>query len=180
MSVPQVSHLHAFHADQTRRSPAADYLIVITKRTKVATVLGSAVYAASDFSVFPIDRSASNADLVKNPEESYLLGLVKSHLYSAPFYFTYGGYNVTTRLQEQQPPPSAADGDNNHSTASRPFWQTVSLCPMSWLSCFFHAEHKLLTTGTLARARSRTTASSGTATCKGASSTPPPSAGPKT
>ncbi|KWU45084.1 hypothetical protein RHOSPDRAFT_33333 [Rhodotorula sp. JG-1b] len=102
----------------------SDYLIVITKRTKVATVLGSAVYAASDFSVFPIDRSANNADLVKNPEESYLLGLVKSHLYSAPFYFTYGGYNVTTRLQEQQPPPSAADGDNNHSTASRPFWQT--------------------------------------------------------
>ncbi|TKA51852.1 hypothetical protein B0A53_05204 [Rhodotorula sp. CCFEE 5036] len=102
----------------------SDYLIVITKRTKVATVLGSAVYAASDFSVFPIDRSANNADLVKNPEESYLLGLVKSHLYSAPFYFTYGGYNVTTRLQEQQPPPAGADGDN-HSVASKPFWQAA-------------------------------------------------------
>ncbi|GAA5985256.1 hypothetical protein JCM10908_002588 [Rhodotorula pacifica] len=98
----------------------SDYLIVITKRTKVATVLSTAVYSASDFSVFPIDRSASSADLVKQPEEAYLLGLVKSHLYSAPFYFTYGtgagrgaGYNVTTRLQEQ----SIAGEDNV------PFWQ---------------------------------------------------------
>lgn len=103
---------------------AADYLIVITKRTKVATVLGSAVYAASDFSVFPIDRAANNADLVKNPEESYLLGLVKSHLYSAPFYFTYGGYNVTTRLQEQQPD---AGNNNSNSLATKPFWQSASL-----------------------------------------------------
>ncbi|GAA5862472.1 hypothetical protein JCM3774_002529 [Rhodotorula dairenensis] len=94
----------------------ADYLIVITKRTKVATVLGSAVYAAADFSVFPIDRSASSVQLVKNPEEAYLLGLVKSHLYSAPFYFTYGGgYNVTIRLQEQQQPAAGEP---------KPFWQT--------------------------------------------------------
>ena len=134
---PQVSVRPRLHPARiplpqlTPSSPlAADYLIVITKRTKVATVLGSAVYAASDFSVFPIDRSANNADLVKNPEESYLLGLVKSHLYSAPFYFTYGGYNVTTRLQEQQPPPAGADGDN-HSVASKPFWQAVGLCLIS-------------------------------------------------
>lgn len=151
----------------------ADYLIVITKRTKVATVLGSAVYAAADFSVFPIDRSANNADLVKNPEESYLLGLVKSHLYSAPFYFTYGGYNVTTRLQEQQP-----DGDH-HYPPSKPFWQTVGLRLLMSGPLFRHFERKLLTTP-LSRACSRTIASSGTVTCKVASSTPPPSAGPKT
>ncbi|GJN93420.1 hypothetical protein Rhopal_006475-T1 [Rhodotorula paludigena] len=78
-----------------------DYLIVITKRTKVATVLGHAVYAAGDFSVFPLERQ-SHAELLKQPNEAYLLGLVKSHLYSAPFYFTYGGYNVTTRLQQQE------------------------------------------------------------------------------
>lgn len=40
--------------------------------------------------------------LLGQPDEAYLLGLLKSHLYSAPFYFTYGGYDVTTRLQEQK------------------------------------------------------------------------------
>ncbi|BGP50703.1 Phosphoinositide phosphatase sac1 [Rhodotorula kratochvilovae] len=92
------------------RSPP-DYLIVITKRTKVATVLGSAVYSATDFSVFPLERS-STAELLKQPEEAYLLGLVKSHLYSAPFYFTYGGYNVTSRLQQQEP-------------SDKPLWETA-------------------------------------------------------
>lgn len=80
---------------------AADYLVVITKRKKVATVLSTPIYAATDFSVFPIERSTTVA-LLGQPDEAYLLGLLKSHLYSAPFYFTYGGYDVTTRLQEQK------------------------------------------------------------------------------
>ncbi|GAA6054500.1 hypothetical protein JCM3770_001019 [Rhodotorula araucariae] len=89
----------------------SDYLIVVTKRTKVATVFGSAVFAATDFSLFPLER-ASTADLLKQPDEAYLLGLVKSHLYSAPFYFTYGGYNVTSRLQQQEP-------------SDKPLWETA-------------------------------------------------------
>ncbi|GAA6022279.1 hypothetical protein JCM10207_008913 [Rhodosporidiobolus poonsookiae] len=90
---------------------ASDYLIVITKRTKVATVFQTPVYSATDFSVFPIDRGTS-AELLKQPEEAYLLGLVKSHLYSAPFYFSYGGYNVTARLQQQEP-------------SEKPLWETA-------------------------------------------------------
>ncbi|GAA6022266.1 hypothetical protein JCM8202_001999 [Rhodotorula sphaerocarpa] len=93
----------------------SDYLIVITKRTKVATVFGSPVFAASDFSVFPLDRSAGAStatNLLKSPEESYLLGLVKTHLDTAPFYFTYGGYSLATRLQEQKV-----------GGADKPFWQ---------------------------------------------------------
>ncbi|BGP34362.1 Phosphoinositide phosphatase sac1 [Rhodotorula toruloides] len=89
----------------------SDYLIVITKRTKVATVFTSPIYAANDFSVFPLERSSS-AELVKHPQEAYLLGLIKSHLYSAPFYFTYGAYNVTSRLQEQEP-------------SEKPLWETA-------------------------------------------------------
>ncbi|BGP02525.1 Phosphatidylinositol-3-phosphatase SAC1 [Rhodotorula toruloides] len=89
----------------------SDYLIVITKRTKVATVFTSPIYSANDFSVFPLERSSS-AELVKHPQEAYLLGLIKSHLYSAPFYFTYGGYNVTSRLQEQEP-------------SEKPLWETA-------------------------------------------------------
>lgn len=143
---------------------AADYLIVITKRTKVATVLGAAVYAAADFSVFPIDHAASNARLVKDPEEAYLLGLVKSHLYSAPFYFTYGaGYNITTRLQEQL--PAAAE-------PPKPLWQTVSPAPFSFRVL------AVRTSLTFPPANSRTTASSGTGTSRVASSTPPPPPGP--
>lgn len=92
--------------------PAADYLVVITKRKKVATVLGTAVFAAQDFSVFPIERSTTVA-LLGQPDESYLLGLLKSHLYSAPFYFTYGGYDVTKRLQEQ-------------TSSDAPFYESVS------------------------------------------------------
>lgn len=52
--------------------------------------------------------------MLKNPEEAYLLGLVKSHLYTASFYYTYGGYQIATRLQEQQ-----VTGDD------KPFWQKV-------------------------------------------------------
>ncbi|CEQ41659.1 SPOSA6832_03410 [Sporobolomyces salmonicolor] len=79
-----------------------DYLIVITKRTKVAHVLSTPIYSAADFAVFPIERTSSS-ELLRQPEEAYLLGLVKSHLYSAPFYFSYGGYNVSTKLQAQEP-----------------------------------------------------------------------------
>lgn len=59
------------------------------------------MYSAKDFSVFPIDPSSTVINLLANVDEAYLLGLLKTHLFSAPFYFTYGGYNVTQRLQEQ-------------------------------------------------------------------------------
>ncbi|KAK4047513.1 Phosphoinositide phosphatase sac1 [Microbotryomycetes sp. JL221] len=94
----------------------SDYLVVITKRTKVATILSTPVYSATDFSVFPIERS-STSQLLSEPDEAYLLGLLKSHLYSAPFYFTYGGaYDVTTRLQKQQQP----------GTTNSPLWEKAS------------------------------------------------------
>lgn len=95
----------------------ADYLVVITNRNKVATVLTTPVYAATNFSVFPVDR-AGNPSLLAQPDEAYLLGLLKTHLFSAPFYFTYGGYNVTNRLQEQK--------------SAGAFWETVSdICCLS-------------------------------------------------
>ncbi|GAA5859366.1 hypothetical protein JCM5353_004677 [Sporobolomyces roseus] len=92
----------------------SDYLIVITKRTKIARLLSSTVYSATDFAVFPIEPSSSSSSISANPEETYLLGLIKSHLYSAPFYFTYGGWNVTTRLQEQ-----------GSASFEKPLWETA-------------------------------------------------------
>jgi hypothetical protein len=69
-------------------------------------VLETPIFAATDFSVFPIDRS-STVSLLGHPDEAYLLGLIKAHLFSAPFYFTYGGYDVTSRLQAQATPGKA-------------------------------------------------------------------------
>ncbi|GAA5877836.1 hypothetical protein JCM8547_002693, partial [Rhodosporidiobolus lusitaniae] len=103
-----------------------DYLIVITKRTRVATVFTTPVYSATDFSVFPVERGSA-AELLKQPEEAYLLGLIKSHLYSAPFYYSYGGYNVTARLQLQEP-------------SEKPLWETAD-------DRFFwnrHLQHRLI------------------------------------
>ncbi|KAK4049589.1 Phosphoinositide phosphatase sac1 [Microbotryomycetes sp. JL201] len=110
----------------------SDYLVVITKRNKVATILSTPVYAATDFSVFPIERSTTT-QLLAEPDEAYLLGLLKSHLYSAPFYFTYGGsYDVTTRLQKQV------------GNADQPLWQRAD-------DRFFwnrHLQRKLIDTST--------------------------------
>lgn len=107
--------VRAVCADSPLISPA-DYLVVVTARTLVADVLGTPVYAAKDFSVFPLDRSPTVA-LLAHPDEAYLLGLLKTHLFSAPFYFTYGGYNLTQRLQEQVLRDPA-----------KPFFETVR-CP---------------------------------------------------
>jgi hypothetical protein len=93
----------------------ADYLVVITKRAKVARICSTTVWTATDFSVYPIERSTSK-ELLQQPDEAYLLGLLKAHLFSAPFYFTYGGYNVTLRLQAQD------------LKSSKPLYDTVSLC----------------------------------------------------
>lgn len=98
---------------------SADYLIVITKRKQVGNVLSTPIYTATDFAVYPLEKS-SNLTLLSQPDEAYLLGLLKSHLFSAPFYFTYGGYNVTTRLQTQ----------SNSTTAA--WWETVSFATSSF------------------------------------------------
>ena len=77
---------------------------MITARKKVARVFSTDVYEATDFAVYPIEPSAlgTKAWLAnRSPSEKALLGLVKAHLFSAPFYFTYGGYDLTTRVQIQ-------------------------------------------------------------------------------
>jgi len=118
-------------------------------------VFSTTIYSATDFAVFPVDRR-STTQLLGSADEAYLLGLVKAHLYSAPFYFTYGGYNVCSRLQAQ-----AAPGEKQ-----KPFWQQASrpspkLAPRvaSWLGGG-------LTVWVWGWAlRRRTTGSSGTGTC---------------
>ena len=115
------SLLRPFDAIFIILSFSADYLVVITKRKLVSTILNTAIYAATDFSVFPVDR-ATTVELLAHPDEAYLLGLLKAHLFSAPFYFTYGGYNVTNRLQQQK------------LNDERSFWETVGCVSLRQLS----------------------------------------------
>ncbi|CAD6582654.1 MAG: hypothetical protein CYPHOPRED_002091 [Cyphobasidiales sp. Tagirdzhanova-0007] len=85
---------------------STDYLIFITSRKRVSRVMGTDIYLALDFKVYPMDPSLSSSAISKSaglhrPTETFLLSLVKGHLYSGPFYFSYGDYDVTSRLQIQ-------------------------------------------------------------------------------
>ncbi|CAO1636460.1 unnamed protein product [Parajaminaea phylloscopi] len=75
------------------------FLVVITARSHVTTLLGSPIYMATDFRLFPISPKADKS-LMKHPVEKTLLELLKSHLYSAPFYFSHG-WDLTSSLQRQ-------------------------------------------------------------------------------
>ncbi|CAO1615005.1 unnamed protein product [Sympodiomycopsis kandeliae] len=81
------------------------FLVVITARSHVTTLLDSPVYMATDFRVFPI---SSNADR-HHPVEKTLLELLKAHLYSAPFYFSHG-WDLTSSLQRQSKVSKEATG----------------------------------------------------------------------
>ena len=94
------------------RLHTTEFLIVITSRKKVAQILASDIYMATDFRVFPVNKEAKPS-LLKHPVEKTLLGLLKSHLYSAPFYFSYS-YDLTSSMQRQ-----ASLG----ADASKPLWQ---------------------------------------------------------
>ncbi|GAA5898898.1 uncharacterized protein JCM6883_003464 [Sporobolomyces salmoneus] len=100
----------------------SDYLIVITKRTKITRILQVPVYSANDFALYPISRNSPSStveSLTEQPQETYLLGLIKSHLYSAPFYFTYDQkYNLTMRLQQQQE-------ERGDEEKEKPLWETA-------------------------------------------------------
>ncbi|KDN52776.1 putative SAC1-recessive suppressor of secretory defect [Tilletiaria anomala UBC 951] len=78
----------------------SDFLIVVTSRKKVGSILGSDIFLATDFRVLPISADAKRALLMRNPVEKTLLDLLKTHLYSAPFYFSYT-YDLTSSMQRQ-------------------------------------------------------------------------------
>lgn len=93
--------------DQQALIPAgsqADYLVVITERRRVARILDTEVFHAQDFGIYPIDPS--NKGPISHlseagPEEAYLLSLLKASVEAAPFFFTYGPYDITNTLQNQ-------------------------------------------------------------------------------
>ncbi|EJT97779.1 hypothetical protein DACRYDRAFT_71440 [Dacryopinax primogenitus] len=78
----------------------ADFLIVITNRARHGRLIGSEIYLATDFKVLPIPSTANSAQLLDHPVEKRLLTLVKNHLDSGKFWFSYG-WDLTRRLQSQ-------------------------------------------------------------------------------
>lgn len=81
-----------------------DYLIMITSRRRIIRILDTDVYLATDFKVYPIRPPSSNLGdklSTHKADETFLLSLVKGHLYSGPFYYTYGGIDLTSRMQKQ-------------------------------------------------------------------------------
>lgn len=94
-----------------------EFLVVITSRTKTASLMTSTIYQATDFRVFPVSNQAKPS-LLQHPIEKSLLGLLKAHLYSAPFYFSYD-YDLTSSMQRQ-----AEVG------RSEPVWKRVSIFVM--------------------------------------------------
>jgi hypothetical protein len=80
----------------------ADYLIFITGRKRVAKLFDSEAFLATDFAVYPVDPTPNGTTewlTQGNTQEKTLLGLLKAHLYGGPYYFTYGDWDITTRLQ---------------------------------------------------------------------------------
>ncbi|KAE8253923.1 hypothetical protein A4X13_0g3609 [Tilletia indica] len=91
-----------------------EFLVVITSRSRVASLFGQPIYLATDFRVLPISSSVKS-NLLSNPVEKALLAMLKTHLYSAPFYFSYG-VDLTNSFQRQSTHPVASD-------LSKPLWE---------------------------------------------------------
>jgi hypothetical protein len=97
--------------------PAAEYLIVITGRTLKGHLLGHPIYLAVDFDILPLDPGVS-VSKPSHPVEIHLLALVRSHLSSGHFLYSYE-FDVTRRLQAQY---VARDNDEG-----KPMWEMVRI-----------------------------------------------------
>lgn len=81
------------------RPTPAEYIIVLTGRELLGRLMGRNIYRATDFEILPLNPDVS----VQNPPtavEAHLLALVKSHLTSGHFLFSYE-WDLTRRLQAQ-------------------------------------------------------------------------------
>jgi len=83
----------------TRHAYAAEYLIVVTGRELKGHILGHPIYRAADFDILPLDPGVS-VSKPSHPVETHLLALVRSHLSSSQFLYSYE-FDVTRRLQAQ-------------------------------------------------------------------------------
>lgn len=76
-----------------------DFLVVITNRKRVTSILNSTIYLATDFRLLPV-LSDANPAMLSHPIEKQLIALVKESLYSGPLYFSYE-FDLTSNMQRQ-------------------------------------------------------------------------------
>lgn len=90
-------------------------MVTITGRESRGRIAGHDIYKASEFDVLPLNPNIS-IHHPPHPVEGHLLALLKSHLASGTFLFSYG-WDLTRRLQAQW--------ETRVEDEHKPFWQTV-------------------------------------------------------
>lgn len=88
---------------------------MITGRELRGQFLGHPIYLAVDFDILPLDPGVS-VSRPSHPVEAHLLALVRSHLRSGQFLYSYE-FDVTRRLQAQY---VARENDEG-----KPMWEMV-------------------------------------------------------
>jgi phosphatidylinositol 4-phosphatase len=94
---------------------AAEYIIIITGREQIGRYLGHPVYKATGFDILPLSANVSVQD-PPHPVEGHLLSLVRSHLKTGSFIFSYGA-DLTRRLQAQH--------DSREKDEGKALWEIV-------------------------------------------------------
>ena len=88
---------------------------MVTGRELQGSLMGNYIYRATEFEILPLNVNIS-VDHPSHPVESYLLALVRSHLYGGTFLFSYE-WDVTRRLQAQS--------DSQESDKLKHMWELV-------------------------------------------------------
>ena len=101
---------------------------MITGRELQGHLLGHPVYRAMDFDILPVRPGLSVAK-PSHPVETHLLALVRSHLNSGLFLYSYV-FDVTRRLQAQY---VAREIDER-----KPMWETVRAALQGLISLFLN------------------------------------------
>lgn len=94
---------------------AAEYVIILTGREIRGQFLGHNVYRATDFQLLPLSPDPT---IEESPLEGHLVSLVKLHLSSGLFWFSYG-WDLTRRLQAQWA--------TQQQDVGKPLWEVVRL-----------------------------------------------------
>ncbi|THV06057.1 hypothetical protein K435DRAFT_572701, partial [Dendrothele bispora CBS 962.96] len=93
----------------------SEYVVIITGREHRGRLMGHDIYRASDFEILPLNPNV-NVLHVQHPVEAHLLALLKSHLDTGVFLFSYG-WDMTRRLQAQW--------ENLSSDMEKGFWEAA-------------------------------------------------------
>lgn len=101
----------------------AEYIIVVTGREIKGRLSGHDIFQATDFDILPLNPNISVLN-PPHPVEAHLLALLRTHLQSGNFLFSYS-WDLTRRLQAQW--------ENQEADLNKGFWEVVC-CSIIWLS----------------------------------------------